>query len=170
MRKFVEIIDKGFRVFFYISGAWLFAMFFVCAYSVFMRAVGEPSIWADELIRFLMVFMSFMGAPYLISIKGDLLVDLTEIFVGKNRKLLRVNHIIGDFLLLAIIIYLIIPTLNLALQNMDTRTSAMQWTLGYVYMIMPVGFFLCAIAQIKNIIKSDILGIKNRDAFIPERK
>ena len=170
MQKLVKIVDRAYRIFFYIAGALLFAMFVTCAYSVLMRAIGKPSIWADELTRFLMVFMAFMGAPYLVSTKGDLLVDLTEIFAGKNKKLMEINHKIGDIILLVIILYLIYPTMNLSLANLNSKTSALQWNLGYVYMIMPIGFMLCAVAQLKNIIKYDVLKVdrSNRDAFVEE--
>ena len=63
MQKFCDYIEKGYKFFFYLSGLFLGGMFIFCAYSVITRLIGNPSIWADELIRFLMVFMAFAGAP-----------------------------------------------------------------------------------------------------------
>ena len=132
-------------------------MFALCAYSVFMRFCGTPSVWADELIRFMMVFMAFSGAPYMICTKTDLVVDLTEIFFAKRKKLLSGTHLIGEIILLLILIYLIFPTWNLAMKNLTTFTSALQWSQGYVYMCMPLSFALCVIAEIKNIIQYHVL-------------
>lgn len=157
MQKFCDFIEKSYKVLFYLSGAFLFVMFFTCAYSVLTRMLGAPSIWADELIRFLMVFMAFSGAPWLINTKADLMVDLTEIFFGRHKKLLQKTHFIGDVILLVILVYLIFPTWELSMKNMSSATSALQWTLGYVYMCMPVSFVLCVIAQIKNLIKNYLL-------------
>ncbi|MDD3347218.1 TRAP transporter small permease [Oscillibacter sp.] len=166
MRKFCDFIEKFYKFFFYLSGVFLFIMFFVCAYSVITRLFGAPSIWADELIRFLMVFMAFTGAPWLINTKGDLVVDLSEIFFSKKKKLLHANHLIGDVITLAILVYLIFPTYSMSMKNMTSMTSAMQWTLGYVYLCMPVSFGFCAIAQIKNIVKFHILPKKEEGVSV----
>lgn len=157
MRKFCEFIDKTYKVFFYISAFFLAAMFLVCAYSVFSRFIGSPSKWADELIRFLMVFMAFSGAPYLICTRGDLKVDLTEIFFSHKTKLLYVTRMIGHLILTVILLYLIFPTFEMAMKNMDTTTTGLEWTMGYIYLIMPVSFFFCLIAELKNIIQIYVL-------------
>lgn len=157
MQKFCDFIDKIYKVFFYLAAAFLAGMFLLCAYSVITRIMGTPSIWADELIRFLMVFMSFAGAPYMICTKTDLVVDLTEIFFAKKIKLLEKTHLVGDVILLVILLYLIFPTWQMAMLNMTSKTSALQWTLGYIYMIFPVSFTFCSIAQVKNIIRYHIL-------------
>ena len=166
MQKFCDYIEKGYKFFFYLSGLFLGGMFVICAYSVITRLVATPSVWADELIRFLMVFMAFAGAPWMINTKTDLVVDLTEIFFPKRKKLLHKTHLIGELILLAILIYLIFPTWQLSIENMTSKTSALQWTLGYVYMCMPVSFVFCAIAQVKNIIKSLIQ--KTTDVTVKE--
>ncbi|WP_295580557.1 TRAP transporter small permease [uncultured Oscillibacter sp.] len=157
MQKFCNLIDRTYKGFFYLSAAFLASMFAVCAYSVIIRILGSPSIWADELIRFLMVFMAFSGAPYMICTKTDLMVDLTEIFFPKRKKLLHKTHLIGDLILLAILIYLIFPTWDMSMKNMTSATSAMQWTLGYVYLCMPASFAFCVVAEVKNIIQLYIL-------------
>jgi len=157
MRKFCDVIEKSYTVFFYVSAVFLAGMFVTCAYSVFARFLGAPPKWADELIRFLMVFMAFSGAPYLICHRSDLKVDLTDIFFSKKTKLLEITHMIGDFILLGVLIYLIFPTLKISLKNLDTFTTGLEWCQGYIYMVMPVSFFFGTIAQIKNIIKDIIL-------------
>lgn len=157
MQKFCDFIDKSYKVFFYISAFFLAAMFSVCAYSVFIRFIGSPSKWADELIRFLMVFMAFSGAPYLLCTRGDLKVDLTEIFFSKKTKLLYVTRLIGHFILTAILLYLIFPTFEMAMKNMDTTTTGLEWTMGYVYLVMPISFAFCLVAEIKNIIQLYVL-------------
>ena len=168
MQKFCDFIEKFYKFFFYLSGAFLAGMFATCAYSVFARLIGSPSIWADELIRFLMVFMAFAGAPWMINSKTDLMVDLTEIFFPSRKKLLRKTHLIGDLILLVILIYLIFPTLDMSMKNMTSSTSALQWTLGYIYLCMPISFAFCAIAQIKNIVKNYLLTKPSTDVAVKE--
>ncbi len=157
MQKFCDFTDKVYKTFFYISAFFLAAMLIVCAYSVFSRFAGSPSKWADELIRFLMVFMAFSGAPYLICTRGDLKVDLTEIFFSKKTKLLYITRLIGHLILTVILLYLIFPTFEMAMKNMDTTTTGLEWTMGYIYMVMPISFVFCLIAEIKNLIQLYVL-------------
>ena len=168
MQKFCDFIDKIYKFFFYLAAAFLAGMFVTCAYSVISRVLGSPSIWADELIRFLMVFMAFAGAPYMICTKTDLVVDLTEIFFSNRKKLLHKTHLIGDVILLVILVYLIFPTWELSMENMTSATTALQWNLGYVYMVMPISFAFCVVAQSKNLVQFYLLPKKATNLSLNE--
>lgn len=151
MKTACNAISKLCKVFYWISGLLLFCMVALCAADVICRLVGSPLIWANELLRFLMFYMSFTAVIYLVSEKRNLEVDLTAIFFPKKKQLLKKTHIIGDLVLLAVLIYLIFPSWSLTIQNVDVTSSAMQWPMCYVYGIMPFSFLICAIAQLKNI-------------------
>ena len=152
MKAVCNAISKIAKFFYWVSALLLFLMVALCATDVVCRLLGHPLTWPNEMLRFLMFYMSFCAVIYLVSEKQNLEVDLTAIFFPKKEKLLKKTHIVGDFVLLAVLIYLIFPSLSLTLNNVDIKSSAMQWPMCYVYGIMPISFFLCALTQVKNII------------------
>lgn len=152
MKAMCKIISRICKFFYWLSGLILFLMLALCASDVICRLIGSPLVWANELLRFLMFYMSFTACIYLVSAKRNLEVDLTAIFFPKKKKLQGKTHVIGDFILLAVLIYLIVPTWRLTMQNLQVTSSALHWPMSYVYGIMPISFFICALAQLKNII------------------
>ena len=149
--------DKAFKFFYYFAGAVLFALLVVSFYCVIVRAIGHPVIWSDEAQRYLMILMVFAACPYLVAAKEHLVVDLIDIFCPKNKKLLKITHFIGDFMLLAIIIYLIVPCWQLASMNATSYSTALRIPKVYIYGMMPVSFIFSGIAQVKNIIQNNFL-------------
>ena len=142
MRKVCDALDKFFKLFYYFAGIILFAMLVVSASDVASRLTGHPLVWANEMVRFLMFYMSFVACVYLVSARKNLEVDLTAIFFPNRTKLLEKTHIIGDFVMLVVLVYLIFPTWQLTVQNTTVKSSAMQWPMSVVYVIMPISFAL----------------------------
>ena len=153
MRKVCDALDKFFKLFYYFAGIILFAMLVVSASDVASRLAGHPLVWANEMVRFLMFYMSFVACVYLVSARKNLEVDLTAIFCPNKTKLLEKTHIIGDFVLLVVLVYLIFPTWQLTVQNTTVKSSAMQWPMSVVYVIMPISFALCVVAHLKNMVR-----------------
>lgn len=151
MKKACDVLDKFFELFYYAAGVILLAMLVVSAADVATRLAGHPLIWANEMVRFLMFYMTFVACVYLVSARKNLEVDLTAIFFPRKKKLLHKTHIIGELVLLVILVYLIFPTWQLTIQNVSVKSSAMQWSMAAVYVAMPISFSLCVIAQLKNI-------------------
>ena len=150
-------MDKFFRIFYYLSGVVLMALLGLSCFIVLARLFYISPIWSDELQRFMMVAMVFISIPYMASSKSFLLVDLTAIFFGKRKKLHNKMILIGEFILLGTLIYLIFPCLELAVRNARTFSSAMRLPMIYMYGFMPASFALAALAIAKNLLKRSVI-------------
>ena len=148
-----NVLDKFFRLFYYLSGFILMALLGLSCFIVSARLFRISPIWSDELQRFLMVAMVFAAIPYMASSKSFLVVNLTAMLFGKRTKLQNTTQFIGEFILLGLFIYLIFPCLELTARNTRTFSSAMRLPMIYMYALMPASFALAAFAMTKNLLK-----------------
>lgn len=151
LKKVDGYLDKFFRVLYYIAGYLLMLLLAVCAANVVTRTAGHPLAWADELQRFIMIWMTFLAAPVLIVKKEHLVVDLVATFV-RSEKARRIMYLTGNLILLVFVVYFTGPCIELVAKNMIAKSAAMRIPMGYVYLCMPVGMILCAVGQLKNIL------------------
>ena len=151
LKKADGYLDKFFKVLYYLAGYLLMILLIVCAANVVTRTAGHPLAWADELQRFVMIWMTFLAAPVLIVRKEHLVVDLVATFVH-NEKARRIMYLTGNVILLVFVIYFTGPCIELVTKNLIAKSAAMRIPMGYVYLCMPIGMILCAVGQLKNIL------------------
>ena len=135
--------------------AVLFLVLDVC-WGVFTRYVmGEQAKWTEELARFLLVWVSLLGAAVAFGTKGHLGVDF---FVGKlhpdARKVSAVfAHLLVLFFAGAVFLWgggrVVIDALML-----DQMTPALGWKMGYVYMALPISGVFMLIFGIENLLET----------------
>lgn len=66
------------------GGILLFMMLLVC-YDVVMRYLfRNPTGWAIEVCEYLLVYLTFLGSPWLLREKGHVNVDILTLFFPKN--------------------------------------------------------------------------------------
>jgi len=125
-------------------------------WGVFTRYVmGEQAKWTEELARFLLIWVTMLGAAVAFGTKGHLGVDY---FVGKlhgdARKLIAVVvHAIVLFFAIAIFLYGGTRVVSDALA-MEQTTPALGWKMGYVYLALPIAGFFMVLFTIENLIES----------------
>jgi TRAP-type C4-dicarboxylate transport system permease small subunit len=117
--------------------------------------LGEQANWTEELARFLLVWVSLLGAAVAFGTKGHLGIDF---FVNKlhpdARKLTAIfAHIVVLFFAIAIFIYggSCIVKDSLDVQQM---TPALGWKMGYIYLALPVSGIFMLIFTIENLIET----------------
>ena len=104
----------------------------------------SPSNFTDELSRYLLIWVSLLGASYVAGKKLHLAIDiLPEKLEGKNERNLNIfiNSLVAVFALLVMVwggINLMYITLRL-----EQTSAALNIPLGYVYMVIPIsGIFI----------------------------
>ena len=122
---------------------------------VFRRYVFNYSFhWTEEVARDLMVWMTFLYFPTGHKKGMNIAVEFAvapwaETLAGKLLKL--------ALELLAIVVLIMCIKLSIAMvgRGMHTSSQALQMTLGYVYMVVPLCFgitFLCAVENALRIL------------------
>jgi TRAP-type C4-dicarboxylate transport system permease small subunit len=122
----------------------------IMALTVFAQVVMryfflDPLVWGDELAKYSLAFMTFIGASVALR-KGELAcMDLLAVKFSPSAQ--RIIAICVMLLNIALIIFLLLCSFNLVSQNsVRTQVSpAMEIPMQYVYLCLPVGLSLMAL-------------------------
>jgi TRAP-type C4-dicarboxylate transport system permease small subunit len=112
-------------------------------WGVFTRyTMDKQAEWSEELARFLLIWVSLLGAAVAFGEKAHLGVDY---FVGllhpKSQRLLTV---FGQILILIFSVSIFIyGGSRVVIDNLGQRTPALLWRMGHVYLALPIaGVFI----------------------------
>lgn len=109
-------------------------------------ALGDPSSFTDELVRFLMVWLGLLGGAYALGRRLHLAIDLVPSRLGPAGRRRLESGVYGLIALfaLAVMVYgggrLVAITLALG-----QRSAALGLPLGYVYTVVPLAGLVTAI-------------------------
>ena len=156
MKKVLNVIDDIFKYFLVLLVA---AISILGMYQVVGRLFGRVPAWVEELIRFLFVWASCVGAAVgvkeHIHIGIDVLVNLLP-QIGR-----RIIAIVVQVILCGFDVFLIKFGINLVNQTMKQPSAGLQIPMGYVYWAIPVlgglGIFY-SIREIVHLAKGEAKG------------
>lgn len=138
---------------FFLMGVVLF-MFL----NVFYRYVlKESNVWAEEITRFLFIWMVFVGLSYGVKHNSHLRVSIIETFFPKITPYL---HVIQDAVVLAFVVYLIPAGCSALEKVIETgqKSDAILLPMIYVYS----SFFVGQILTIFRILEKWFLALKQK--------
>ena len=100
MKRYVSIVEALSRLCGVASMLLIAASTLVVSQMVFMRYVlGASTAWQTEFVVYAMIASTFIGAPYVLLLKGHVSVDLLPLMIGGLGK--RVLDVIAALLSLA---------------------------------------------------------------------
>jgi TRAP-type C4-dicarboxylate transport system permease small subunit len=87
MKRFVSIVETLSRLCGLSSMLLIAASTVVVSQMVFMRYfLGASTVWQTEFVVYAMIASTFIGAPYVLLLKGHVSVDLLPVMLGGNVK------------------------------------------------------------------------------------
>ncbi len=107
--------------------------------------LDSQSSWTDELARYLLIWLSILGAAYASGKKLHIAIDLLPQYLNeRNQKILDIV-ITSVVLLFAITVFLIGGLRYVYISFELGQTSpALKLPIGFVYIVMPIsGLFIC---------------------------
>lgn len=106
-------------------------------FQIASRAVlGNSYAWTGELSRYLMIWVTFLGASFAFQYGAHISID---IFVNKLPKVIaKVIFIITTLIMIAFLGLLFIEGLNFMSLGKNQLASALQIPMSYVYIIIPI--------------------------------
>lgn len=141
MRRFLNVVDSILK--------WLVIIFMGAnvlnvLWQVFTRFVlDSPSTFTEELARYLLIWVSFLGAAYAYRRRIHLAVEvITHQISGKKYQYIQI--FIQACIFLFSLMVLVIGGWDLTLMSFEmTQISpALQINIGYVYMVIPLSGLL----------------------------
>lgn len=135
-------------------------LFVVMASVTFFQVVGryvfgKSYFWAEELARFSMVWIAFLGAAVAVSLKAHTRIDFfINLLPPKPRKFVEMFDNIACFAFIVLVTYYSIDIVKISMRNLST---GLRVPLGYVYIALPVSGVLMMVyflVQIFSITKN----------------
>jgi len=141
----------------FICSIFLIIMTFITTINVLLRyAFNFSFAWAPELTRYLFIWVSFLGATYVLTQKKHLTMDaLLQRLSIKVREFIEVFHsIIIIFFLTAIVIF----GFRMAKISSNVTSPAMQISMVYIYLALPISSLIMLGYIIREMLtKKDLL-------------
>ncbi|WP_158967167.1 TRAP transporter small permease [Chachezhania sediminis] len=121
--------------------AMLATMAIVVGSNVGLRYFFTYSLpWADEVARYLMIWMTFIGAGLALRAGGHVAItNLQDALPGLGQKILRALILL---ILLAFFLKMVEVGLSYAERMGRQKTPALRISFYYIYLAMPLGFGL----------------------------
>ena len=126
-------------------------MFTIMASAVFIQVVfryiiHQPIYWSEELPRFLLIWLTFLGS--VMAMKNQSHLSITLVI---NRLPVRIRagvQFVANILVIVFILIMVWGGIVLTRLTMPNRTAALQMPTGLFYLAAPVGgvlmiFYLC---------------------------
>lgn len=152
---FIEIVKAA-------SNVCLAAMFVVVMIGVVSRYVmASPIRWSDELARYLMIYMVFLGSA--VSFRAEKHPSLTFLIdkLPKNARLIWDSVI--DLLVLVVLVMVIHGGLEM-LDGPSGRTPALRMRYSWIYVAIPIGGAAMVIEVCLRILSRvlRVVGVRNQ--------
>ena len=116
----------------------LFVAMFACvlAQVVFRYFLGSPLTWSDELARYLFVWCAFLGWVVAARRRSHLGVTIGRERLGRRAQ--AAFQLAGALAAIAFAIVLVVYGARIAARNWDVETTALAFSMGIVYAIVPL--------------------------------
>ncbi|WP_410207585.1 TRAP transporter small permease [Fusobacterium sp.] len=135
MEKLREVINK---IIFMIGAVLLTTITITVAWQVVSRYVfNSPSIFTDELARFLLMWIGMLGTTYAFGSKSHLSMDyLHTLLSPKTVKVIKIIlPMLGMFFIGSVMVG---GGALLTMNTMNQPSPVLSIPMGYVYLILPI--------------------------------
>ncbi len=134
-----------------IEDTFLMVCFSIIAIALLMQifcryCLNSPLVWTEELSRYLLVWITFFGINY--GLRRNKHIQMEFFYNKMSEQCQRIVTVLTQGLIIYFMILLFRPTLDFVRMQMGIESSAMQISMGIVYISLPIGFFLSTISMI----------------------
>lgn len=134
MNKLVDYMNWGIKHILNLLMALLVVVVFLQV--IFRFALDSPLAWTEELARYSLIWLTFLGAAYAMSSKAHIGM---EFFVNLfNLSIRKALYIIATFASLLFFLLMVIEGYDLAMQGMSQLSPVLRIPMGMIYMVIPV--------------------------------
>lgn len=135
----------------FVTAIQLVVMLALAVWQVFSRYVLKaPAIYTEETLRFVMIWMGFLGSAYAFGLDHHLrLVFLLEKLSKHGRRLLLTAN--GLIVIFFSMIILLIGGIKMVQSGMSQISPILNVKMGYVYLILPISAILITLLQGVNL-------------------
>lgn len=119
--------------------------------SVVMRTANSPLVWSDELMRYLFVWLTMLGFVYASSKRAHIIIDIVDQYVPNRWQ--RWINTFNQLVILVFFTFLLIISFRFVSLGLAQISSALRWTMLWVYISFPIAFAGQILMSLKSIIE-----------------
>ncbi len=158
MKKIIKVFHKIEEV---VMISCLGIMGLVLAAHIFLRwSMGMPIPWAEEMARYLQVWITFIGIGYGVRKKTHVSMPMFRNMMPRTMK--YIATMICDLLIIACSIILLSAAPEFMMQQ-NKVSSAMHIPMYIVYASIPLGFVSFTIYMIAEVVKNSIAFVTGKE-------
>jgi len=151
-KKYIKLIDAINNIFGYVISIVLAFMAIIIFWQVFARFVmGDSLSWSEELSRFLMIFMIFIGCS--IAVREGRMIAVDVIYERISLKTQKVIKILVHLISIVFYIILINFGYNLAESFGNQIAPGTNISMYFIYLSIPIGGILLFANSLANILE-----------------
>ncbi|MDN7247115.1 TRAP transporter small permease [Planococcus shenhongbingii] len=134
MNKIIGYMNSGIKHFLNVILAVLVTVVFLQV--IFRFVLGSPLAWTEELARYSLIWITFLGAAYAMSLKAHIGMELfVNLFGLPIRKAL---YILSTIATLSFFLMMVIQGFDMAAQSMSQLSPVLRIPMGLVYAVIPL--------------------------------
>lgn len=155
LTKYSAFLDVIGKVLFYLIALLAAAMTLIMLYQVVLRyCFNAANIWAEELAKFMFVWVTMLASSLAIRKNAHLRVDLfVDLMRPKYRLILQIVSYIA---ILGLLVYICRLGITLMGNTMVNRSAGLRVPMAIPYSAVPIGCFLMALTCIEFIAKKAV--------------
>ena len=158
IKQYSKIMDFLVKLIEIILAIALAIMTLVTFVEVIRRYVlGQSFVWAEELTRFLLVGMTFIGGAAAYKIGGMASFDLLISHVAKGRPMIgKAIKIVDNAIIGAVSAYLAVKGFGYTFSPMVAKMQSLglKMNMSIVYISIPIGFLLIVLFAIEQVLQA----------------
>jgi TRAP-type C4-dicarboxylate transport system permease small subunit len=151
--KIFKMINKGFEVFLVVIVALQAVL--LMAGVLFRYAFDSPIVWGDEIVRYSLIWMTFVGAAMATKENQHIQVDVIDLVLPEGGK--KMVNGFSDAVVIAFMVFMIVYGIRMTDFQRGMYGETLAWfSYAYVYVSIPIGsFFVIVNTVMKYIVKKD---------------
>jgi TRAP-type C4-dicarboxylate transport system permease small subunit len=157
MEKLVGFINNTVKYILYLLLTVLIVAVF--AQVIFRFVIEQPLAWTEELARYCLVWITFLGAAFAMGKKAHVGLEIVKTSLPKMGQ--KIVSILSTIVSVAFFVIIMDHGLELMSQSMTQLSPVLQIPMGVVYAVLPVSAVLLIINVI-YIMGQEIKGAEQR--------
>jgi TRAP-type C4-dicarboxylate transport system permease small subunit len=151
--KFFNVINKSFE-FFLVAIVALQAILLMVG-VLFRYAFDSPIVWGDEIVRYSLIWMTFIGTAMATKENQHIRVDVIDQVLSKRGQ--KITDGFVDVVVVAFMVFLIHYGIRMTDFQRGMYGETLSWfSYAYVYVSIPIGAFFTIVYTIsKYVVKKD---------------
>jgi len=126
----------------------------ICVFAqvLFRFVVEQPLAWTEELARFILVWLTFLGAAYAMSLKAHVSIDF---FVKKlPSSLYKASLVLSTLISIAFFYILVTEGYSMTTRTMGQLSPVLEIPMGIIYAVIPISGIILIVNILNETLKT----------------